>query len=221
MKNNQFFAALHKDNDDTLVLGKVIISEDDEILLYSNDEEGHLGWNSFIFDGSKELDGFTNWTELDDDDDSDEMNMYNQYGLFGFTPLSKQRYETLTKSKKERVSLEKELQKKYLLGEALGQEVRKIDNQYVFGCGSVKLDKKTLTSLTAAAEKMVKTRDRVEEIDEEINKLAQERDGIDDNISAQWKKLNSAVDNQLQYESIYEDDFDETEIDNLKAILAK
>ena len=221
MKNNQFFAALHKDNDDSLVLGKVIISEENETLLYSNDEEGHLGWNSFTFDGSKELDGFTNWTELDDDDDSDEMNMYNQYGLFGFTPLSKQRYETLIKSKKERVSLEKELQKKYMLGRALGQEVRKIDNQYVFGCGSVKLDKKTMAALTAAAEKMVKTRDGVEEIDEEINKLEQEKDGIDDNISAQWKKLNDAVDNNLRYESIYEDDFDEIEIKNLKAILAK
>lgn len=221
MKNNQFFAVLNKDNDDSLVLGKVIISEEGETLLYTNDEEGHLGWNTFAYDGSKEISGFSHYTELDDDDNSDEVNMYNQYGLFGFTPISKQRYETLIKSKKERVSLEKELQKKYLLGEALGKEVRKIDNLYVFGCGSVTLDKKTMASLTAAAEKMVKTRDRIEELDEEITKLEQERDGIDDNISAQWNKLNDAVDNELRNESIYEDDFDESEIKALKAILAR
>lgn len=217
MKNNQYFALLDSSDQDSLVIGKVVENKDGDFILYTKQE--NVDWSS-VFVVTPKHEDFKRYFEIGGEPEN-AVDLYISDGIFGFTNISKARHDALLKSKKEFNALEKQLQDKYLFGEVVGNIVRKVEDTYIFGCGSVQLTKAEMKAATDKVEKLAVKKARQDKIEDDIRKLEREQEKLDREIAQEWDNLDKALDDQLSHESIDLDQFDNVEIKNIKAILAK
>lgn len=206
MKNGQYFAVVDgsEDMDDPiLVLGQV-----KENYLYS--EEDNNNWDSITTGGkylSRRNIGLT----------SEKLDLYKDCNLYGYTGISKVRYEELKKSKKERTALLKQLVKAHYCGRFLDWQVIKIGDEYVFGCGELVATKKDLRDFIKAAEGQAGKEEKIGELQQEIDDLQDKLNDLEGDDGTD--SLRSEVQSAMSRNGVNLDKIDEDEIKRVKKML--